>query len=398
MDPLRVLVTANAASSHYYCMVPFAWALRAAGHEVRVAVPPRLVAAVRESGLVAWPMGEDLDLGPIPRSGVTAVAGTTGDAARTRMAQTGGRFVRHAGAMAGDLLASASQWRPDLVVHEPTAVVGPLVANALGVPSVCHRWGVDVGRAVIEAAEADLRRLYFRHDVAYRGVDSDFVVDPCPPSLQDPSVPPGEHVRFVGYGGGGRVPPRIPRIAGRPRVVLTMGTIAGSLGGMDVVRGLMDVLLGMGMQIVIAVLAEQRAELGYVPEGAVALASYPLEDLIAEADLVAHHGGAGTTMTCVAHGVPQLVVPYVGDSFVTAARVEAAGAGLRVPIRDCSPERVEAAVQALLAEPGYREAAGRLRREMRSAPSVAEVAENVAKLACSYREGERKWTTSACAG
>jgi UDP:flavonoid glycosyltransferase YjiC (YdhE family) len=398
VDPLRVLVTANAASSHYYCMVPFAWALRAAGHEVRVAVPPRLADAVRESGLVAWPLGEDLDLGPIPRSGATAVAGTTGDAARTRMAQTGGRFIQHAGAMAGELLAACRQWRPDLVVHEPTAVAGPLVASALDVPSVCHRWGVDVGRAVIEAAAPALRQLYLAYNIKYKGVDSDFVVDPCPPSLQDPSVPPGEHVRYVSYGGGGRVPPRIPFVPGRPRVVLTMGTIAGALGGMDVVRGLMDVLLGMGMQVVIAVLAEQRAELGYVPEGAVALASYPLEDLIADADLVAHHGGAGTTMTCVAHGVPQLVVPYVGDSFVTAARIEAAGAGVRVPMRDCTSDRIETAVQELLANPGYREAAGRLRHEMRSAPTVAETAANVPKWVSSYREGERTWTTSACAG
>jgi UDP:flavonoid glycosyltransferase YjiC (YdhE family) len=216
--------------------------------------------------------------------------------------------------------------------------------------------------------------------------------------LQDPSLPRGEPVRFVGYGGGGLVPPRIPRIAGRPRVVLTMGTIAGSLGGMDVVRNLMDVMLGMGMQIVIAVLAEQRAELGYVPDGAVALESYPLEDLIAEADLVAHHGGAGTTMTCVAHGVPQLVVPYVGDSFVTASRVEAAGAGLRVPIRECEPDRIRSAVRDLFADPGYRVAADRLRSEMLAAQSITEVADTVAKLARGYQEGEWKWTTSDCAG
>ena len=56
------------------------------------------------------------------------------------------------------------------------------------------------------------------------------------------------------------------------------------------------------------------------------------------------------------------------------------------------------AVQELLANPGYREAAGRLRHEMRSAPTVAEMAANVPKWVSSYREGERTWTTSACAG
>lgn len=377
MMSLRVLVVANAASSHYYCMVPFAWALRAAGHDVRVAVPPRLVDAVRDSGMVAWPVGADVDLGPIPRSGATAVAGTTGSAAQSRMAQTGGRFIRHGAAMVDDLLAGTEMWRPDLVVHEPTAVAGPLVATALGVPSVAHRWGVDVGRAVIEAAEAELIALYGKHGVAYRGVDSDFVVDPCPASLQDPSLPAGEPMRFVGYGGGGRVPPRIPRVAGRDRVVLTMGTIAGSLGGMGVVRELTDVMVEMGLQVVIAVLAEQRAELGYVPDGAIALESYPLEELIAEADLVAHHGGAGTSLTSIAHGVPQLVVPYVGDSFVTGARIEATGAGLRVPIRECEPARIRSAVTSLLVDPSYRVAARRLQDELLSAPSVSDVVEKI---------------------
>ncbi|HEY3477981.1 MAG TPA: hypothetical protein VGL02_03695, partial [Streptomyces sp.] len=202
----RVLVIANAVRSHFYCMVPLAWALRGAGHDVRVAVPPRLVPVVEAAGLVALPVGTDLDLGALPRVGAAAKLGTHGEAARRRMAETGARFVRYGDAMADDLLDHARRWRPHLVVHEPTAIAGPLVATALDVPSVCHRWGVDVGRAVVEAAEAELVACYDRVGVPYRGFDSDFVVDPCPPTLQLPGLPPAQPVRFVAYGGGGKVP------------------------------------------------------------------------------------------------------------------------------------------------------------------------------------------------
>ena len=40
-------------------MVPLAWALRAAGHDVRVAVQPSFAATVTSAGLTAVPVGRD---------------------------------------------------------------------------------------------------------------------------------------------------------------------------------------------------------------------------------------------------------------------------------------------------------------------------------------------------
>ncbi|HEX2142258.1 MAG TPA: nucleotide disphospho-sugar-binding domain-containing protein, partial [Candidatus Limnocylindria bacterium] len=47
--------------------------------------------------------------------------------------------------------------------------------------------------------------------------------------------------------------------------------------------------------------------------------------LFPRAAAVVHHGGAGTTHTAAAAGVPQVVVPHVGDQPYWAARLQALG-------------------------------------------------------------------------
>lgn len=43
---------------------------------------------------------------------------------------------------------------------------------------------------------------------------------------------------------------------------------------------------------------------------------------LADFDLVVHHGGSGTTNTCLAVGVPQLILPQIGDQFIWATSLE----------------------------------------------------------------------------
>ena len=50
-----------------------------------------------------------------------------------------------------------------------------------------------------------------------------------------------------------------------------------------------------------------------------------------EAALVIGHGGFGTTMTALAAGVPQLVLPlFSSDQFLNAERIQAAGVGIQL--------------------------------------------------------------------
>jgi MGT family glycosyltransferase len=69
--------------------------------------------------------------------------------------------------------------------------------------------------------------------------------------------------------------------------------------------------------------------------------------------------GMGTLMKALAHEVPLVCVPLLGDQPDNAARVVSRGAGVRVG-RDASADEIRAAIWRVLKEPSFREAARRL--------------------------------------
>jgi UDP:flavonoid glycosyltransferase YjiC (YdhE family) len=56
----------------------------------------------------------------------------------------------------------------------------------------------------------------------------------------------------------------------------------------------------------------------------------------------------GATQKALAHGVPVCAVPFGRDQMEVARRVEIAGAGIRLPARRLSPDRLRAAVLAAM--------------------------------------------------
>ena len=65
------------------------------------------------------------------------------------------------------------------------------------------------------------------------------------------------------------------------------------------------------------------------------------------------HAGMGITQKALAHGVPVVAVPFGRDQPEVARRVEFARAGVRLPARRLSPQRLRASVeQARTLAPG----------------------------------------------
>ena len=92
-----------------------------------------------------------------------------------------------------------------------------------------------------------------------------------------------------------------------------------------------------------------------VPKNAIVL-DYVAHNLIMQrAALVLTHGGHGTAMRALRHGVPLVIIPgHAGDqSFVTAA-VQEWGAGRALPV-DASVDAIRAGVQEVLFTPQYRD-------------------------------------------
>jgi MGT family glycosyltransferase len=69
--------------------------------------------------------------------------------------------------------------------------------------------------------------------------------------------------------------------------------------------------------------------------------------------------GLGTLMKALAHGIPLVCIPLVGDQPDNAARVVAHGAGIRLE-RDATPETIGRAIQHVLTQPGFSQNARRM--------------------------------------
>ncbi|MET9080253.1 hypothetical protein ABZX95_51395, partial [Streptomyces sp. NPDC004232] len=187
---MRALFITWAWGSHYYPLVPFGWALRAAGHEVLVASQPSFASTITQAGLPALPVGADLDIygslrktydGWRPSLDRTAAEKD----ARERKGVTSLQMaVNCAEAMAEQALEYARIWQPDFVVYEPLGFLGPVLADALGVPSMRLPWATDSARKIRHIEDELLGPLAHRIGADRANILGDVTLDPCPPSLQ----------------------------------------------------------------------------------------------------------------------------------------------------------------------------------------------------------------------
>lgn len=397
---MRVLMTSWAWPSHYLPMVPLGWALRAAGHEVRVASQPALGKVITASGHVAVATGPDLDHAEVHRRvmgglRLTAVpdAPPPGEStrqwtpdARDRLRRVFGVFAAYAEAMLDDLHAYAREWRPDLIVFDPTTLAAPLVGAALGIPAVRHIHGVDVtyqARDVMAELLAPLAARSGVGDVDPLGV---LTVDPCPPSMQ---IPEGTRLvtRYVPYNGPEALPAWLRKPPRRGRVCVTWGTSTTRLAGLAhfapslVLAALED--LDPDLDVVLAVTGEEAGALtanGRLPGRVRVVCDLPLHLLLADCTALVHQGGNGTLLTGAYHGVPQLVLPQLPDQAFHTGRFVSTGAGLGLRAGQATAGTIRTALGDLLGDPGYRAAAGRLRAEMHATAAPADVVPRLVSL------------------
>lgn len=367
---MRVLFTTWAWPSHLYPMVPLAWALRAAGHDVALAGPPALETTAAGTGLPFAAVGSDVDAVAMFRELATPPARPAGDG-RPRVL---GVFRRLATATAGDLIRFAHGWRPDLVVAEPTAWSGFVCAAALGVPAVRFLYGLDLLAPLAEYVREELAPLAAGLGAADVDPYAAPTIDPCPPGLRLGARQPRHPLRYVPFNGPGTAY-RLPPVT-RPRVALTWGYTMAKLGSPYFFAREALAALGEMDDIEVAVVTDrgQRDLLGPMPGNALPVESVPLDAVLDSCDAVVAHGGAGSLMTALCHGLPQVLVPQLPDHAAHARRLAEAGAGAVCPRPEATPDRLRELVRDVLDRADHRNAATRLRDEIAEQPSPIEVA------------------------
>ncbi len=102
-------------------------------------------------------------------------------------------------------------------------------------------------------------------------------------------------------------------------------------------------------------------------------------------DVVVCHGGHGTLVRALASGCAVVVAPAAGDMNENAARVDWAGAGVRIPRRLVGPRSVRLAVERALGEPEIRASA----RELADWLAVSDPAGRAAQLVEGLADSQR---------
>lgn len=367
---MRVLFVTNPGEGQLYPMVPLAWTLHATGNDILVAATEDFLPKITRVGLPAAASGEPVDLMEIMTSASGGQLRPT-ELSWEEQAGTAARgFAMVAERTVDGVSALIQSWRPDIVVAESTNFAAPLAANRNGVPFVEHRPG--------PALPELMRKLAAEHLAGDLPGDT-LIIDNCPPSFQQDDVPRGHVTRYVPYNGPGVMADWMLTGTDRTRVCVTLGTnlphAPGSWSLLELVIAALDEL---SVEMVLAV--PNPDEVHYpqwsgLPESVRAVGRYPLSALVPTCDLVVNHGGAGSTMTTLAAGLPQLCVPHYGDDIRRAARVAERGVGLAVPANEVSPASIGAAVSALLGSAEYGEAAKKIAQENADLPGPVDLVE-----------------------
>jgi sterol 3beta-glucosyltransferase len=155
---------------------------------------------------------------------------------------------------------------------------------------------------------------------------------------------------------------------GPPPVTITFGSMGGP--GSAAVDGAIELVLEAGRRVVLqgatSVTSPNLATIGAVDH----------RPLFARSGLVVHHGGSGTTHTAALAGVPQVVVPHVGDQRYWADRLHRLGVAPKpFDVRELDASRLADAILATAADPASAATAADLAARMRDEDGVRAAAD-----------------------
>ncbi len=367
---MRVLFTTLALAGHFHPLVPTARALAAAGHEVAFAARAAFAPAVQHAGFRVFPSGLDRDTGE-----VLPQLRTLGE--RDRMAFTArevfaGLRPRY---LIPDLLALAAIWPPDLLVREESEYGGCIAAECLGLPHAAIGIAAAGDHLPPDLITAPLNAHRAAHalppDPDLAMLHRYLTLRPFPPGFQDPALTVAPTTHYLrptpaDRSGPEGLPPWLAALPNQPVVYVGLGTVFNDPA---VFRAVIAGLRDEALTLVVTVGRDQDpAAYGPQPPN-VHIARYiPLSLLLPRCTLAVTHGGSGTVMAALTHGLPLVVIPLSADQPVNAARCAALGLGAVIAPANLTPEAAREAVQAVLSDPAYRAAAGRMRAEIAALP------------------------------
>jgi UDP:flavonoid glycosyltransferase YjiC (YdhE family) len=395
----RFLFTSIGTTGRLHPLLPYADAARAAGHEVAFATPPVATPAVKALGFAAFSVGKDSSARESVQLAGFSLDGLSVEEQMLLM----GRYWTlgdHLIERVRDLVELGSWWRPDVIIREEIEYAGCLAAELLDVPDA----------SIKASANVDLREIPARREVLLErfgvlrlrlGLPPDpelampfrylevwpfprsFRIGPYPASTCRPSRP----VPFDQAGPEGLpawvddLPPR----DAMARVYVTLGTTGDLAQHVDVFATILPGLRDERYSLIVTVGRDiDPTRFGPQPANVHVEQYIPQTLLFPYCDLVVCHGGSGTVLSALDHGLPQVMIPLTADQPFNARHGTDAGYALTVTPNELTPESIRVAVGTVCHDPGYRAHAERIQDEIHSMPGPDQVVAWFTELA---REG-----------
>jgi UDP:flavonoid glycosyltransferase YjiC (YdhE family) len=372
---MRILFTFIGGIGHFRPLVPIARAVEAAGHEVRVAGSGKVTPAVEAAGFTTFATS-----GPRPADAPPPVpeplepADPEAEEQHFASAFGGPGARRHAAA----LLEIAANWHPDVIVRDEADFGTAVAAEKLGIP--CTTVLVLASGALLrkDLLAGPLGEVRAEHnlppDPALTFLDGDLTLSPFPPTFRHPSFP---------------LPPNtfsyrtatVPLAEPHPATVyFTLGTVFQPDTD-DLFTRVLTGLRALSANVIVTV-GERNdpAALGPQPPHVRIERFIPQDDLLPTCDLVISHGGSGSILGTLAHGLPSLVLPLGADQPHNAQRILTLGLGQTLEPATLTPADVTQAATEVLANSNYKQAAGQVQAELNALPDVTETVALVESL------------------
>jgi MGT family glycosyltransferase len=175
---------------------------------------------------------------------------------------------------------------------------------------------------------------------------------------EDPQAGPGEEL-----------PAAVEALPYADTVYVTLGTVVNKLPG--VFEGVLEGLAGIEVNAIVTVGPDVEPErLGPQPAHVLVERYIPQSLVLPRCRAIVAHSGAGTMLGALAHGVPQLLLPHGAEQHINAEACRRAGAALVLEPDDIAAPAIRSALQRVLHEPGFAQAARRLAGEIAAMPSA----------------------------
>jgi UDP:flavonoid glycosyltransferase YjiC (YdhE family) len=367
---MRLLVTFVGGLGHLAPLLPLARAVRAAGHEVAIAGSGGLVPRIEEAGFTAFATS------PSPHHAQAAAAEGRAplevmDARATEVEFADNFADRGARRMAAAVPDVIREFGPDLVLRDETDLGTTIAAELLGVPVASH---LVLAAGLLlrpELVAPRLDALRAEHglppDPALTRLTSGLVLSEAAPSFRSPGSPLSlrpTYYRSVRT-------PRSPTNGGRASVYVTLGTIFARASG-DLFERILAGLGSLDVDVVATVgRGTDPADLGPQPAHVRVERFLPQAELLPEVDLVVSHGGSGSLMATLAHGLPSLLLPLGADQPHNAVRAAELGVAAALDAVTVTPEELGSSARALLDDGAMRASCVAVADEMARLPEAS---------------------------